>query len=357
MLLAPVLKLVNGPTVADAIADGGNAITKLVADESDDAKVVEELYLRFLGRRPTEAEIKLGIDAIQFVDEDLPRAKAELAAYETTMSAKQAVWEKSVGPIAWTVVEPVEMKSAAGATFAKQPDGSILVGGNLTKDTYTIIVDTNVANITGVRLEALTDGSLPASGPGRAQNGNFVLSELSLSAEKKSSPEGSFVVPLENAQADFNQNGFVPAGAIDGSLDTGWAIHPQMGKNHVLVAETNETIANEDGWLLGFTLVQNYVDGKHALGKFRLSVTSSRRPLRLEGLPENIAAIVATPASDRSEEQRTTLAGYFRSLDGELPRLAKAVADAESQSKNRRLVGAQDLAWALINSPAFLFNR
>ncbi|MEX2186769.1 MAG: DUF1549 and DUF1553 domain-containing protein [Pirellulales bacterium] len=357
MLLAPVLKLVNGPTVADAIDDGGNAITKLVAEQPDDAKVIEEMYLRFLARRPTEAEIKLGIGALEFVDEVLPKAQAELAAHEATLPARQAEWEKSVGPIAWTVAEPVEMKSAAGATFTKQPDGSILVGGNLTKDTYTIVVDTALSGITGVRLEALADASLPGSGPGRAQNGNVVLSELSVAAAAKSAPENSVAVPLVNAQADFNQNGFVPAGAIDGSPDTGWAIHPQMGKDHVLVAETKDSIAHEGGTRLTFTLVHNYVDGKHALGKFRLSVTASPGPLRLQGLPENIAAIVATPAEKRSDEQRTTLANYFRSLDGELARLTKAVADATDQSKNRRLVGAQDLAWALINSPAFLFNR
>ncbi|RIK74110.1 MAG: hypothetical protein DCC68_23650 [Planctomycetota bacterium] len=357
VLLAPVLKLVNGPDVANAIADAGNAITKLVAEQPDDAKVIEELYLRFLARRPTEQEVKLGIDAMEFVDEDLPKAKAELAAYEATLAEKQAAWEKSVGPIAWTAVEPVEMKSANGATFAKQPDGSILVGGNLTKDTYTIAADTPLAGITGIRLEALADPSLPAMGPGRAENGNLVVSEISLTAAPKAAPHQAVAVPLANAQADFAQQSFPAPNAVDGNNDTGWALHPEMGKNHALVAETKDAIQHEGGSRLVFALVQNYVDGKHALGKFRLSVTTSPKPLQLQGLPGNIAAIVAVPSAQRTEEQRTTLGNYFRSLDGELARLNQAVAQAAEQTKNRRLVGAQDLAWALINSPAFLFNR
>lgn len=357
VLLAPVLKLVNGPDVANAISDAGNAITKIVAEQSDDAKVIEELYLRFLARRPTEAEIKLGIEAMEFADEDLPRTQAELAAYEATLPAKQAAWEKTVGPIAWTTIEPAEMKAAAGATFAKQADGSILVGGNLTKDTYTIVADTPLVGITGIRLEALADPSLPAMGPGRAENGNVVVGEIQLSAAAKATPDQAAPVVLQNAQADFAQQGFPPPNAIDGNHDTGWAIHPAMGKDHALVAEVKDPIANEGGSRLTFNLVQNYVDGKHALGKFRLSITTSPKPLQLQGLPANIAAIVAVPAEQRNDEQRKVLGDYFRSLDGELAKLNQAVAQAAEQAKNKRLVGAQDLAWALINSPAFLFNR
>mgnify|MGYP000925078242 CR=1 FL=1 len=67
MLLAPVMKLINGPTVADALNDPENAITKLVATQSDDAKVVEELYLRFLARRPTAAELAEVLPALDGV--------------------------------------------------------------------------------------------------------------------------------------------------------------------------------------------------------------------------------------------------------------------------------------------------
>ena len=44
-------------------------------------------------------------------------------------------------------------------------------------------------------------------------------------------------------------------------------------------------------------------------------------------------------------------------LDGELTRLSAAVKTAADQMTSARSLGIQDLAWALINSPAFLFNR
>jgi hypothetical protein len=39
-----------------------------------------------------------------------------------------------------------------------------------------------LAGITGIRLEAVEDSSLPTGGPGFAANGNFVLTEIELDA-------------------------------------------------------------------------------------------------------------------------------------------------------------------------------
>ena len=48
---------------------------------------------------------------------------------------------------------------------------------------------------------------------------------------------------------------------------------------------------------------------------------------------------------------------HYRSLDPELTRLTLAVAQHSNDRVNARLLGAQDLVSALINSPAFLFNH
>jgi hypothetical protein len=77
----------------------------------------------------------------------------------------------------WTPFRVLKATSIAGATFAEQPDGSLLVGGtNGATDTYTLELAPPPFAITALKLEALADPSLKAGGPGRSDNGNFGLS-------------------------------------------------------------------------------------------------------------------------------------------------------------------------------------
>ena len=83
----------------------------------------------------------------------------------------------------WTLLDPDSAISANGQTLTKQLDLSLLASGaNPSVDMLTVTARTSLTGITGFRLEMLTDASLPANGPGRAGNGNFVVSELSVSA-------------------------------------------------------------------------------------------------------------------------------------------------------------------------------
>jgi len=139
----------------------------------------------------------------------------------------------------WTVLEVETITSAGGATFTKQPDGSILVGGmNPPTDSYTLTAKTMLKGITGVRLEVLADPSLPVSGPGRTPNGNFVLNEFWVAVAKAGeTPEKAKVVTLQNPLATFSQDNYLIAAAIDNDPQTGWAISPQFGKDHAAVFE------------------------------------------------------------------------------------------------------------------------
>jgi len=69
------------------------------------------------------------------------------------------------------------------------------------------------------------------------------------------------------------------------------------------------------------------------------------------------STILAVAADKRTPEQQAALSAHYRSLDADMIRLSAIVGQAKTAHEQYRLQGAQDLTWALLNSPAFLFNR
>jgi len=90
----------------------------------------------------------------------------------------------------WIVLDPISFVSGSGTALAELPDHSILATGpNPSTDIYTVTAIITNTGITGIRLEALEDPSLPHDGPGRrGENGNFVLTEFQVSVAPVSTP-------------------------------------------------------------------------------------------------------------------------------------------------------------------------
>jgi hypothetical protein len=191
-----------------------------------------------------------------------------------------------------TTLVPTEFKSMAGATAAIAPDGTVTVTGSLAKDTYTLkaVIPAGV-EAKAIKLEALPDPSLPGQGPGRAGNGNFVLSTFAVlfgAPGAKDTPTG---LKFAGAKADYEQGGFGVAGAIDNKPETGWAINGGAGKEHVATFDIAPDVKLSAGAPLAITIDQQYADGTHALGKFRISVVQAAAPA-----PTPAPAPAATPA-------------------------------------------------------------
>ena len=459
--LGAVMALMSGPTVGEALSQAGNGIAQVVASTPDDAKLVDELFMRILNRPATPTEvasaesllkelpgdntkliaefqayskeiepitaakeakrqelIKIAQDAHDAywvtVKDREEKAEAEyqaklaaadkaLADHEASIPAKLTEWEKTQSDpgTLWQPLTPRNLKaSTRGTKLNKEDDNSIFVSGNNNNfTTYTVIAETKTKGITGFKLEALADPRLPLNGPGRSGSGNFVLTELTIEYFPRGKPDQKQKAVLQGAKATFSQGSYDVATAIDGKLDSasnGWAIHPEVGKNQSATFELAAPINIDGPVVFQITMDQKYQDKTHSLGKFRWSVTTAQTPL-LFGIPANIAEIVKVPADQRNDAQKKAILDFFRGEDAELKklqaaqaaakvprpmdamlvdlkkkldeanqplpvdpkfaRLQRAVQLSEQQLKDARLTAAQDLAWALINTSAFLFNR
>lgn len=109
----------------------------------------------------------------------------------------QAQAEILLAPQRWTILKPTEFNSWGGAALTLLPDDSILASGkNPLGDSYSLVADTQVRQISVIRLEGLTHESLPKKGPGRDSQGNrgvFAMTEFKITAQVP----GSEPIPLE----------------------------------------------------------------------------------------------------------------------------------------------------------------
>ena len=244
--LGPVMALVSGPTVNDAISDPNNAITRMAREETDDRALINDLFLRILNRPAKDAEIEKSLSlfggqiegdheklVVQLGEEEAgirdwldqeERAREEsirlaqvnvskyqektaeqvriasqkrqariqvatdaLDAFDKTLPQRLSQWEKdfSLGKSVWKNLGLEDISSKMpGVKFETQEDGSVFIGGRSAKGSYTIRTSTSLNNLTGVRIEAMQDDRLPRKGPGRSPNdGNFVLTELEVKVE------------------------------------------------------------------------------------------------------------------------------------------------------------------------------
>lgn len=456
--LGSVMSLLNGPSVDSAISDPNNAIAKLVSTEKDDRKLMNELYLRILNRPASDNEVERGIATLQAVQPDHKKlvdelakyreelkpiqakreearqkatteAADELAAYEKEIAPREAKleqerqaaidkaqkavqaheakfpellanWEKNLGKSTqWTTVDFSAMKASGGIKLARQEDGSILASGKPAKTTYTLETELDLTGVTGIRIEALTDKSLPKSGPGLAKDGNFVLSEFEVtrqSADGKGKPMG---IELHKAKADFSQENYSVTTAIDGKAPVsgnGWAVSPRASQWHAATFEIKKPVNLKGRSKVVFTLNQSYQSAEHALGRFRISITRDKAPHDY-GVPEALQTTLAKAVDQRSKEENEAVLAFYKGVDEDYQKLQAALGEARKprpvdprlkelqeilarlkqplpkdaklaeleraeklsseQVQQARLIGAQDVAWALINSPAFLFNH
>ena len=318
----------NSIAESGAVDRGGNAnpVERLVTPESE--RRVSEL----------RQEVALAEKAQQ----------TGLAAVD----AAQLEWEQNPsGMTAWTILDPLAIKSKNGATLTTQPDQSVLASGESpAKDDYELTFRINAGQVdkptlvTGLRLEAMADDALPSKGPGRApENGNFVLTTLELEASAPTDPAKpdsvkTVKIPFNRADADYSQGGFSSAGVIDTDKNTGWAVASgDNSKGRVAIFVCTNALALTGQTELKVTLKHESVHLQHNLGRFRISLTTNGAP-RLDAPPAEVIAALGVAADKRTDAQQTQLRDYYRtkvspqfaSLKSAVDTAKKKVADYEN---------------------------
>ncbi|MFN5800301.1 MAG: DUF1549 domain-containing protein, partial [Planctomyces sp.] len=203
--------------------------------EADRANPAQPSSIRFIGPEmplsdPRHDEQRAALNS------RLAELQQKLKRQRSSSSAN----EKSAADQPRTDSAPVVLKAesirslAAADTWNTLPDGSILVSGDAppADDLVTVTVRQPLQNIIALRLEALPHDSLPGKGPGRGdkKRPNFVLHEFTATlTEGDADP-----LPLRftSATADFSQQNWDVAGAVDGQPKTGWAIAPRFAAPH-----------------------------------------------------------------------------------------------------------------------------
>ncbi|MFM2094425.1 MAG: hypothetical protein RIS70_1549, partial [Planctomycetota bacterium] len=282
------------------------------------------------------------LTARKSLEEQRSALRAMLDTSTPELVAAQREWEKTQA--SWSIVAPSSVVAQSGTTLETKDNQVFLAkGANPPQETYTLTFEKIPDNVTAIRLEVLPDDSLPAKGPGRAGNGNFVLTEIVAkiirdgdAAERK--------VSLQNATATYEQTGAVTgnpygkwtiASAIDDEAkgrNWGWAVMEQVGRAHAAVFETKENLSLEPGSKLSIELQQNHDNPTHTIGRFRLAFTTAPRPVKVsDTLPAELASIAAMPVDQRTVEQESKLAAHYRSIAPALEPMRKQLAELEQR--------------------------
>lgn len=203
-------------------------------------------------------------------------------------------------------------------------DGTVVASGaNPDKTNYTLEFELPMVPLTGLRLEALSDDSLPGHGPGRAKNGNFVLSRLTASLVDVADSNKEKPQRLTTAESDFAQDKFPATNALIDQDKSGWAVSPQTGQDHPITFFFATPLAGP-GQKLKVVLDFSY-GGQHTLGRFRMSGVSGTSPGR--SLPEPVATSIRKSAAERSNADTREIADYVASLHAPTAVLQARIAE------------------------------
>ena len=284
---------------------------------------------------------------IERLERDAAELEAQLAAETPESTNRQVEWEAQVrryresnATSIWSTAEIMDADATGGPILQVLDDESV-VAQNISPDktAYELVLKTSVPGVTALRLDVLTDESLPDGRLGRG-DGNFILSEFE--AEITSSADAKpRMLKFASAAADYSQTGHPIAHAVDGKPATGWSVDGDLLRGaRTAVFTLSDPIAEQDS-TIKVRLKQGGKQKQQTIGRLKLLVTSAPSPQiePLELVPADILTIVGLAPAARSQQQARELAEYFRSVDPQRKQLREQIIAVRRQALNVTAAG------------------
>jgi hypothetical protein len=251
------------------------------------------------GTRFSEARLDLATPdeekARQQLQANIDRLDQELKAVTPAVRDAQAEWEQSLrtAQTIWTPLVPVDASATNGVILKALADNSVLASGpNPALASYTVVAETTLQGITGLRIEALPDPSLPKGGPGRDAYGHFRVTGIHVEiAQAGATANQRQPIHFKTLKVDDSAYSFDPADLLtapkrdprEGELDRkggSWAINAmretdRLARQSVLAADA--PFGFPGGTRI--TVEIHHLDGTigQGIGRFRISLTSASR--------------------------------------------------------------------------------
>jgi len=324
----------------------------------------------------TKLPVKGGDGAV--IEKKWIPAEAALEARRRELAPAELKWETEQRkllmsgantPLKAEPVEIAELKTASGLKFAKQKDGSYRA--DLSKedtskkpttpdvDTYTLTFETKLTDLTGLRLDALPDDTLPNKLHGFGPDGSFVVTSLRADVVDAA---GRTLRPikLQRAMADAVDASFKTLDVLDitesKSKDkkTGWSLGAGKFKTaHYLQVRFMAPLKLAAGERVSVTVDQSAGE-RRTLGRFRLqALTGDGAELHI---PADVVAALKAYPEKRVATMKETLFSFFADQDPTIKRLKAEVAAALASSK-AEVMPVRTISTALHERKTFVFHR
>ncbi|MBL8229328.1 MAG: PSD1 domain-containing protein [Bryobacterales bacterium] len=257
--------------------------------------------------------------------------KARIKALDTKLKtqtpeldAEQALWEKSLLSARndWTPLEAAEAKATSGATMRKLEDRSILVSGaNPQQETYVIEAPVDLKAITGIRLEALPDASLPRGGPGRDIYGNFIVTSMRVEVGGRKDWRTIYFNRI------VNDDGRGPSRLL-------WSIDASREDTRLprqIVLATRNPFDLNGARRVRITIRMNSDLIGQSIGRFRLSATNAKDPSLIVKVQARLRGALETDPASRTAQHKKQLADYHRGIALSLKPVRDELKELQSQ--------------------------